>query len=427
MKRALIATVCAFTVLAPSAHAQRGGFGGAFAGSIVGSALGSVIGNSIAPRAPEYVAPPIYVAPPVVVERRVYIAPAYVPSQRISTHPWIGPGFACYDPESSSVTRAICGSQDLSAQSLALVQAVYAAIQQTPYNASALHNEYAAFMQSQRAACAPYSYQQQADCISNMTSHERDVLTGRVSGLYADEAMRPVEVHVALQERLHFIGLLPGAVDGVYGDGTRRAIASWQAGQGRPATGVISNDEVALLMPGYQAPTMPAAYAPPPPPPVTPLLTAPAVAHPSAPADTPPVINAAAPANSEQTQTPDLLGGVHENMPYALARPKLLAAGWQTSLAAHADAASDQDRDARQWFIDHHVTEVQDCSSSGCKVQLHNMDGRLLYVYTQSGSHASDAYRGAGPAVIAVCLDVDDITCPTPSVPVRGAHEQAAR
>jgi hypothetical protein len=290
-------------------------------------------------------------------------------------------------------------------------------MQQVPYNAASLRAEYAAFMQSERTACAPYAFQQQSDCISNMTAHERDVVMGRVSGLYAEEAARPVELHVALQDRLRALGLLSGMVDGVYGDSTRRAIAAWQRGLGRAATGVVSNDEAALLIQNYQAPVT-ATYAPPPPaampaPSAPPVATTVALAAPTA-----VVTAAAAPASP-----PDLLGGLRENVPYALARPKLMAAGWQTQLS-RSDNLSEQDRGARQWFIDHRIGEVQDCSSSGCKIELHNADGRLLYIYTQPGSRASDAYRGAGPAVIAYCLDVDDITCP---VPAAAGAQQALR
>ncbi len=409
MKKVMLASLCLFAAHSYPALAQHrggggGGFGAAFGGAALGGAVGSVLGNVLSqPQAPA----PVYVAPPVVVERRVYVNPVYAaPIQHIVYHAWAGPGFACYDPEPSAVNRVICGSQDLSAASLAVAEAFYAAMQQTPYNAGALRAEYASFMQGERSNCAPYGYQQQVDCIAGTLSRERDTIVSRLSGVYADEANRPVTENVALQQRLHDIGLLPGTADGIYGDGTRRAIAMWQNGQGRPATGVLSTEEVALLTPGAQAP----------------IPYVPAISQPPAPSPTPspaPVVQASTPptpAPSAPEASSDPLGGVHENMPYALARPKLFAAGWQTQFFK-ADGMSDQDRDARSWFTDHHINEVEDCSSSGCKMQFHNMDGRILYVYTQPGSHSSDAYRGAGPSVIAYCLDVDDITCPAPVTP----------
>ncbi|HEY0185737.1 MAG TPA: peptidoglycan-binding domain-containing protein, partial [Rhodopila sp.] len=427
MKKTFLAATCVIAVCSSPAFAQHhnggGGnaFGSAFGGAALGGALGSVLGNALSqpqqpPPAPVYVAP----AAPVYLERRVYVAPAPVyvaPAQRVIYHPWPGPGFVCYDPEPSSVTRAICGSQDLSAASLALVQAVYAGIQQAQYNAGAIRAEYASFMQSTRATCAALGFQQQGDCIAGMLSHERDVMVSRLSNVYADEANRPITVNLQLQQRLHDIGLLPGLVDGVYGDGTRRAIATWQSGQGRLATGVLSNEEAALLMPGYQVaapmPYVQAAPVPNPPgpapqatPPGQPLMqtasTAPAAqqppmaqaavqqvaAQPAAMPQTTAQPVALAPAAPAPEAANDVLGGVRENMPYALARGKLFAAGWQTQFFK-SDNLSDQDRDERQWFIDHHISEVEDCSSSGCKMQLHNADGRLLYVYTQSGSHSS--------------------------------------
>ena len=425
MRAVFLATTCLIAVSLQPAAAQRGGFGAGLVGGVIGGVIGGAL---VQPRAPVYVAPPppVYVVPPpVVYERRVYAPPVYVPpAVRVASHPWPGPGFACYDPEPNSVNRAICGSEDLSAAQLSVQQAFYAAIQQTPYNAGALRAEYTNFLQSERASCAPYGFQQQTDCIAGMLSHEHDVVTGRLSGVFADEAARPVAVHVEVQQRLRAMGLLSGTADGVYGEGTRRAIAAWQAGHGRSATGVLSNEDVAMLIPGYGGPSF-SASAP------MPVVAPPATVQqaPPAPVQQAPVVQASAPAPlvvPVPAAAPDLLGGLHEGMPYALARPKLFAAGWQTQYFSSADL-SDQDRDARQWFIDHRIAEVQDCSSSGCKLQFHNGDGRLLYVYTQVGSRTSDAYRGAGPSVIAYCIDVDDITCSAPQGAPAVTAQQATR
>ena len=304
-------------------------------------------------------------------------------------------------------------------------QAFYAAMQQTPYNAGSLRAEYTNFMQSARASCSPVNYQQQNDCIAGMLGREHDALMGRLTGVYADEASRPVTLHVELQQRLRTMGLLSGVADGVYGEGTRRAIANWQSAQRRSASGVLSNEEVAMLIPGYGAPPPPMqVMTPVAPPPVSPapILQAAAIQ----PAPPPPQTPIATPVTIAPAAPTDLLGGLHEGVPYALARPKLFAAGWQTQFFSNA-ALSDQDRDARQWFIDHRISEVQDCSSSGCKLQFHNSDGRLLYVYTQIGSRSSDAYRGAGPSVIAYCLDVDDITCATPQAVNPPVVQQATK
>ncbi len=145
---------------------------------------------------------------------------------------------------------------------------------------------------------------------------------------------------------------------------------------------MISDDEVALLIPGYGggalAFTTPNGTANRPPA----AAPAPVIQAMATPAPAPP-----APLAAQETSAAipaaacDPVGGIRENMPYALARPKLFAAGWQTQFFSVA-SLSDSDRDIRQWFIDHHITEVQDCSSSGCKLQFHNGDGRLLYVYS---------------------------------------------
>ena len=450
MKTLFLASTCLLVLSAQPASARDNGFGA----GLLGGVLGGVIGGAITqPRPPPPVyAPPVYIAPPpVIYERRVYVAPppVYVPpTPRLASHPWPGPGFACYEPEPNAVNRTICNSEDLSAAALSVQQAFYAAIQQTPYSAGALRGEYTGFLQSERVSCAPYGYQQQVDCLSGMLARERDVVTGRLTGIYAEEAARPVAIHVELQQRLRAMGLLVGAADGVYGDGTRRAISSWQAAQRRSTTGVLTDEEVATLIPGYGAPPPIMNVASPPAIFPAPAIPAPAIQAPAIPAPAiqapaiqapliqapviqasvsqpaPPANPPAAPLAATPAAVTDAVGGMREGMPYGLARAKLFAAGWQTQYFSSADL-SDQDRDARQWFIDHHIAEVQDCSSSGCKLQFHNNDGRLLYVYTQVGSHASDAYRGAGPSVIAYCIDQDDITCSSPQPGIVPTAQQA--
>ena len=90
--------------------------------------------------------------------------------------------------------------------------------------------EYTNFLQSERISCAPYSFQQQNDCISGMLAREHDLVTARLNGVFADEAARPVAIHVEVQQRLRSMGLLSGTADGIYGDSTRRAISAWQSG-----------------------------------------------------------------------------------------------------------------------------------------------------------------------------------------------------
>ena len=444
MRKILMATtvvVAASALFAEPAFAQHrggGGFLSGFAGGVLGGAIAGALTQPPPPTV--YYAPPVVLTPPVIYQSRPYVPAA--PAQHIAFHPWPGPGFACYEPEPNSVNRAICASEDLSAASLAVQQAAYAAMQQTPYNAGALRTEYAGFLQTTRSSCGQYSFQQQSDCVSGLLAQERNNFTNRLSGVFSDEAARPVAVHVAVQQRLQAMGLLSGAPDGIYGDGTRRAISKWQSAQGRSATGVLTNDEVALLVPGLASPIPPAAAAPtlltsvpppsaPPPSSVVPAVVAAPVPAAPAPATAIQTVaisqTEAVPVSATPAAAPtDILGGLRENMPYALARPKLFAAGWQTQFFK-TSSLTDQERDTRQWFIDHRVMEVEDCSSSGCKMQLHNADGRLLYVYTQIGSRASDAYRGAGPAVIAYCLDVDDITCPAPEPVKAAASKTAAR
>ncbi|WP_338332021.1 restriction endonuclease [Acetobacter sp. LMG 32666] len=71
-----------------------------------------------------------------------------------------------------------------------------------------------------------------------------DKYKARLTGVPLEEANRPIDEHIALQQNLIDLGFLTQAqrADGVYGEGTRAAITKWQqANTTSPADGFISD------------------------------------------------------------------------------------------------------------------------------------------------------------------------------------------
>jgi Putative peptidoglycan binding domain len=56
-----------------------------------------------------------------------------------------------------------------------------------------------------------------------------------------------VAERVDMQRRLTRLGYATNRTDGVFGAGTRRAIAEWQADEGVEATGYLTADQVRLI------------------------------------------------------------------------------------------------------------------------------------------------------------------------------------
>ncbi len=72
----------------------------------------------------------------------------------------------------------------------------------------------------------------------------------RLSGSALEEASRPIEQHIALQQKLIDLGYLPSSAvsDGVYGESTRRAIGEWKSSSGLPQVDdFISNRDASAL------------------------------------------------------------------------------------------------------------------------------------------------------------------------------------
>ncbi|MFH7813136.1 MULTISPECIES: peptidoglycan-binding protein [Acetobacter] len=82
-----------------------------------------------------------------------------------------------------------------------------------------------------------------------------DAITGkykqRLSGNALQEANRPIDQHIAIQQKLIDLGYLPtGTVaDGVYGESTRQAISTWQrVTHQTDIDGFVSNSQASLLL-----------------------------------------------------------------------------------------------------------------------------------------------------------------------------------
>ena len=80
-------------------------------------------------------------------------------------------------------------------------------------------------------------------CLLSEMEAQRGRWMSQLSGPALEEASRPIEQHVALQERLLQLGYLPNraAADGEYGPLTRKAVQAWQRASGLPVTGFIGD------------------------------------------------------------------------------------------------------------------------------------------------------------------------------------------
>lgn len=87
-----------------------------------------------------------------------------------------------------------------------------------------------------------------AACYEREIGKATTALNQTAWGVAADEAARPIERHVALQQKLVDLGLAKGPADGIYGDGTRQAIVAWQTARGQKATGFLTDLQADELM-----------------------------------------------------------------------------------------------------------------------------------------------------------------------------------
>ncbi|MGI4748766.1 MAG: restriction endonuclease [Janthinobacterium lividum] len=186
-----------------------------------------------------------------------------MPTAGVAESARIGPSFVCPRPAPADrLSQLICDNADMSREELTLAQS-YQALRHLygPNGWKALRAQAASFDTRLRAACnVPASSARHRTmppgvpaCYVARTETDRAIWLERMSGPAREEASRPVEQAMALQQRLVDLGFLAAGTeaDGVYGDATRTAIMTWQRVARRSdATGFMSDaDAVALRSP----------------------------------------------------------------------------------------------------------------------------------------------------------------------------------
>ncbi len=168
----------------------------------------------------------------------------------------LGPSFDC-SKAATPGQQLICASPELSRTELEYSQAYYALRQQLGETGwQALKTEAIASQIRALQRCGiplsghlPPAIEPLADCLRGAYQEQRADLIRRLGESGAQEATRPLEQHVALQQRLLALGFLPSdaATDGVYGAATREAVFAWQRANNRPASGFISDADAQAL------------------------------------------------------------------------------------------------------------------------------------------------------------------------------------
>ena len=215
----------------------------------------------------------------------------------------VGPTFSCDAPR-DPLFQVICMDRELSLQDLRMAQAFHPLRgPSADRNEAALTRQWNGFRAALRAACrlpasgaATFPMLQNARaCLMAEMEAQRGRYLARLSGPALQEASRPIDQHVELQERLLALGFLPAGTvaDGEYGPITRTAIQTWQRAAGRPVTGFIGDGDATALLGAAQPRTAPVAPAP--------YATAPAAPMPITPA---PIISAPDPVKRSAPPPP---------------------------------------------------------------------------------------------------------------------------
>ena len=166
------------------------------------------------------------------------------------------PDFDCTHVNRDDPTQALlCSDSDSAKSELVLDQAYYALRHQSPvYLLPQLRAEFLRDLEPVQD-CFPSDGiygESPAACYQRTVAQLADRYRARLTGRAHEEAVRPIDAHIALQGRLKNLGYLPaGSVaDGVYGEETRKAILRWQEQTGQPhQDGFLGNEDASMLIP----------------------------------------------------------------------------------------------------------------------------------------------------------------------------------
>lgn len=195
-------------------------------------------------------------------------APGIVP--RVGSSEGVGPGFDC-TRATTPLTYLICGDAELSRLDLRFNQVYWALFQQIgPAAQPQLKEEDIKFIDQVQDQCGlpkegafNAELSRSRNCVKDTYSRKRVEWLSRLVGEEHEEALRPPEEHLALQQGLQQLGFLsPGPVDGLYARATRAAIVAWQTARGRAVTGLLSDADARALVREFSAGSQAVAQGP---------------------------------------------------------------------------------------------------------------------------------------------------------------------
>ena len=167
----------------------------------------------------------------------------------------VGPSFDCATAN-APLLKLICADDELSRSNLEMMQPLYVLRQlaASKVDLDALVYEAHDVTETMTDHCGIDNFDTVPAtvkaCFNAAFKKQRADWMARLQGDGLEEASRNIEHHILLQAKLQSLGyLLPTErIDGVYGTDTRAAIISWQTASSLPPTGLLSNNEVSLLL-----------------------------------------------------------------------------------------------------------------------------------------------------------------------------------
>ncbi|GEN63900.1 hypothetical protein AOE01nite_21240 [Acetobacter oeni] len=182
------------------------------------------------------------------------------------------PDFSCEQPpENNGVAIMLCQNSEAAKHELEFDQVYYALRQQVGKdNWKVLRQDAILDENAMNLSCGlpiPGQGDQSIppggdSCYISGIDRVTEKYRSRLTGPAAEEARRPIDRHIELQQKLIDLGYLPaGSVaDGVYGESTRAAIQTWQRVAHRPDTGgFITDSDAASLLDNAPATTVAAS------------------------------------------------------------------------------------------------------------------------------------------------------------------------